>query len=131
MRLGSVEVLAAVALFVGVAGRVTPKNVVSDARDQQRVRLEVNDRGARQIVEGYCPFTIGRASGANLVLTDPDISRVHARLDEESDAVFLSDHNSSNGTYLNGERIAEGIELRSGDVIEVGVVKITYLGKRE
>ncbi len=128
MRLGSVEVVGALALFVGLAARVSARNGVCDPSDgPQRIELEVNDRTSQRRVNGYCPFTIGRASGTDLVLNDPAVSRIHARLDNEAQAVFLTDL-SSNGTYLNGERITDSLELRSGDTIDVGLARITYLG---
>ncbi len=129
MRLGSVEVLSALALFIGLAGRHGAKVVPSDrSAAAQRVAVEINDRGSVRLVEGFCPFTIGRGSSADLVLADLAISRIHARLDNDGEAVFLSDLSSSNGTYLNGERITESIELRGGDTIDIGVVRLTYLG---
>lgn len=131
MRLGSVEVLGALALFIGLAGRGHASKTFAEASDApQLIALEINDGGSRRTVEGYCPFTIGRASSADLVLADPAVSRIHARLENEGPTVFLTDFSSSNGTYLNGERIAESIELRSGDTIDIGVARITFLGAR-
>ncbi|MDQ6932805.1 MAG: FHA domain-containing protein [Candidatus Eremiobacteraeota bacterium] len=128
MRLGSVEVLGALAVFVTLAGRANARNSVLEPSDaRQRVALEVNERSSVRRVDGYCPFTIGRASGADVVLNDPAVSRVHARLDNEAQTVFLTDL-SSNGTYLNGERITDSLELRTGDTIDIGLARITYLG---
>ena len=54
-------------------------------------------------------FTIGRGPGADLVLPNDTVSKVHARLsyDRDTQRVRIVDLNSSNGTFLNGQRITE------------------------
>lgn len=131
MRLGSVELLGALAFFVALGGRGhANKSPSQGGVAPQRITLEIDDHGSRRTVEGYCPFTIGRASSADLLLADPAVSRIHARLENEGRTVFLTDFSSSNGTYLNGERMIDSIELRSGDTIDIGEVRITFLGAR-
>ncbi|HEX2843239.1 FHA domain-containing protein [Hyphomicrobium sp.] len=81
--------------------------------------------------------TIGRGPGADIVVTADTVSKVHARLayDRTSDRVRITDLNSSNGTYLNGARIAEaaaspGALLRFGTV-EYAVVRESHSAKAE
>jgi pSer/pThr/pTyr-binding forkhead associated (FHA) protein len=54
------------------------------------------------------------------------VSRRHARLLREGSAVYLMDLNSTNGTRLNGESLAAGVEkrLRDGDEIAVGKLRL-------
>src|SRR4030095_11744418 len=51
-------------------------------------------------------ITIGRASTNHLVIGEPRVSRLHARLETTEDGVQVVDLKSGNGTRLNGERIA-------------------------
>ena len=70
--------------------------------------------------------TIGRAVECDIVITSKRISREHARLVREGRRVMLEDLDSTNGTFLNQERILEPMELRDGDAIAVGDVKFTF-----
>jgi diguanylate cyclase (GGDEF)-like protein len=69
-------------------------------------------------------LTIGRSARAALRLQDEGISRLHVRLDVQDDGnVVAVDLNSSNGTYINGER--QGFTtLEDGDKILIGTTTI-------
>ena len=72
--------------------------------------------------------TIGRATGANFIVDAALVSRVHCRLTASADgALELRDLESTNGTYVNGTRIAEALTLASGDRIQVGRVELIAL----
>jgi len=65
-------------------------------------------------------FIIGKLKGkVNLVLDLPPVSRIHAGIERRDGKYFLTDLNSTNGTFLNGERLEanEYRQLRSGDEI--------------
>jgi ABC transport system ATP-binding/permease protein len=64
--------------------------------------------------------TMGRGNANDLVLNDPSVSRFHAVLKLRAGAVAIADRGSTNGIQLNGRRISQEIELRSGDVARVG-----------
>lgn len=64
-------------------------------------------------------ITIGRSAECTICLEIPKISRVHAEIRVDVTGLRLIDKRSSNGTYLNGDRI-ETAKLRSGDKIEIG-----------
>ena len=129
MRLGSMEVLAALSVFIGLSAGGRANKSLAEVRDEHPdIALEVNDAGSVRSFRAYCPFTIGRASSADLVLSDPAVSRLHARLENDQHTVFLTDLGSSNGTYLNGERVTDSIELRPGDTIEIGAARVNFLG---
>lgn len=67
----------------------------------------------------HLPFTIGKASGSDALLTDPAVSRIHARLYEENGVLFLEDLNSTNGTYVNGTPLEayKKAEVCEGDIL--------------
>lgn len=66
-------------------------------------------------------LTIGRAPGNALQLTDPRVSRTHARIVLANGAgPLLEDAGSSHGTFLDGRRVTEPVPLRDGARIRVG-----------
>ncbi|PYV41866.1 MAG: hypothetical protein DMG06_15815 [Acidobacteria bacterium] len=69
---------------------------------------------------------IGRKSDANIVLTNPYVSRHHAKVIRRQEGYSISDLKSTHGTYVNGERI-EQRELRGGDRICLGQDQVELL----
>ncbi len=69
---------------------------------------------------------VGRAVECDIVITSKRVSREHARLVRQGRRVMLEDLNSTNGTFLNQERILEPMELRDGDIVSIGDVKFTF-----
>ncbi len=70
------------------------------------------------------PVVIGRSVGADIVLDDDFVSSKHARAFPSGSETLLEDLGSTNGTLLNGRRIAGAQELRPGDVIDVGSMRL-------
>jgi pSer/pThr/pTyr-binding forkhead associated (FHA) protein len=66
--------------------------------------------------------TMGRAPSADFVLHAPLVSRVHCRLEASGDSLTVVDLASTNGTYVNGERI-DRVRLKKGDRLRVGRVE--------
>jgi pSer/pThr/pTyr-binding forkhead associated (FHA) protein len=66
-------------------------------------------------------LTIGRSPGCG-VPTPDDIysSSLHARLFRHNDQLWVEDLGSTNGTYVNSEKIAQAHRLAKGDVLQVG-----------
>ena len=62
---------------------------------------------------------IGRQDG-DLVLEDPEVSRRHAVLRREGESIVVEDLDSTNGTFVNGERIRSPIPVGPGDLVRVG-----------
>jgi pSer/pThr/pTyr-binding forkhead associated (FHA) protein len=69
---------------------------------------------------------IGRGLSADLRLDDERVSRRHAMLVRRGEDVMLLDDRSSNGTFVNGDRIVEA-QLHDGDLISVGPVQLRYV----
>jgi hypothetical protein len=70
-------------------------------------------------------ITIGRSSDCSVVLSDPNVSRKHAEIRHIGEGYSLIDLGSTNGTEVNGQRVAE-TALMNGDVISVGQTKLTF-----
>jgi putative peptide zinc metalloprotease protein len=73
-------------------------------------------------------MTIGRAPGATLVLSDPSVSRVHARI---SAGAVLEDAGSSHGTWLDGVRVTGPSPLHDGAKIRLGDAELRIERRRE
>jgi pSer/pThr/pTyr-binding forkhead associated (FHA) protein len=69
---------------------------------------------------------IGRGLACEVRLDDATVSRRHALLVARDDGVDLLDDRSSNGTHVNGARVAEA-RLRHGDAIDLGDVRLRFL----
>lgn len=65
-------------------------------------------------------LTIGRAGDCDLMLADLSVSRHHAELRRQGEEWLLIDLGSTNGTRLNGWRIAGAVPVRPGDRVSFG-----------
>ena len=125
MRIGSLEITAALLAVAVVAARPRVRATAEIGRLQpMRVTLEVMEFAAARAFEGRPPFEMGRGRELDLVLRDPEVSRRHARFESQDGIVYVSDLHSSNGTFLNGRRVTEAIEVRPGDAIDAGTTRI-------
>lgn len=70
-------------------------------------------------------FTVGRDHGNQVRLDHPTVSRVHAEVRRALAGHVLIDR-SSNGTYVNGQRVAGQQAIRPGDVVQIGPFKLVY-----
>ncbi len=132
MRVGSLEILAALAAFGFVCARMSVEARLPRPKALS-LSLAIRDgsirspaREASLAVNEGAPVILGRSAEADLPLTDPEVSRRHARVELVRGVVYLADLGSSNGTFLNGKALGEeSIELRPGDDIDVGNTRIT------
>jgi pSer/pThr/pTyr-binding forkhead associated (FHA) protein len=67
--------------------------------------------------------TVGRAAGADFIVDAGMVSRAHCRLSATSIEVEVLDLGSTNGTYVNGQRITRAL-LRHGDQLDIGRVSL-------
>ncbi|MCE1179011.1 MAG: DUF3662 and FHA domain-containing protein [Micrococcales bacterium] len=78
---------------------------------------------------------LGRDDSADVILDDPGISRRHSELRVTHDGphvvATLRDLGSTNGTFVNSERISGPTHLSNGDRITVGRTTVTYRGGRK
>jgi predicted component of type VI protein secretion system len=74
----------------------------------------------RQIALG-APLVVGRGQEAEVVLDDPRVSRLHARITPHGGTAIVEDLQSSNGTFVNGNALYAPATVGPGDDILVGV----------
>ena len=68
---------------------------------------------------------VGRIGENDIVLPDPNVSRVHARLVQRGDSFSIIDLGSTNGVWVNEGRVAEA-ELATNDVIRLGGTRLVF-----
>ena len=69
--------------------------------------------------------TIGRSPGCGVPLTeDSFVSQIHARLYQEHGGAWVEDLGSTNGTFVNGQRVEGAVPLRPGDQLRVGQTEL-------
>jgi pSer/pThr/pTyr-binding forkhead associated (FHA) protein len=76
-------------------------------------------------------ITIGRKQSCDLVLDDPQTSRLHARVIVGEQSAAIQDLSSGNGVIVNGKRIQGLQRLDVGDRIQIGVHTIEVLDQRD
>ena len=76
---------------------------------------------------GPVPVTVGR-SGDNTISLDGDefASGQHARIESQRDGVWILDLGSTNGTFVNGERVEGRRRLHRGDLVQIGDTELRF-----
>lgn len=65
-------------------------------------------------------ITIGRDTGNTISINDAEVSRKHAKLVVQESGYVIEDMGSTNGTFVNGQRVSTPLLLRGGEVIALG-----------
>ncbi|MBN2083791.1 MAG: FHA domain-containing protein [Anaerolineales bacterium] len=95
---------------------------MADPNDSPRL----TDPTGREHVLAEPATSIGRGVENDIVITSKRVSREHARLLRQNQVTVLEDAGSTNGTFLNDERIRESAELTDGDRISIGDVTFVF-----
>lgn len=71
---------------------------------------------------------IGRREGSTIQIEDPGLSRLHAVVQCENGKWTIADKNSTNGTFLNGNRLTPEVftKLENGDIAELGDYRLQF-----
>src|SRR5215813_2420053 len=92
-----------------------------------RAYLEVwTERGPEVVPLESDRTSIGRAAGSDVELADAEVSHLHAVVERYGSAWSVRDVGSSNGTYVNGERVLSELRLQPGDEIRVGASRLVF-----
>lgn len=73
-------------------------------------------------------ITIGRKEDNTIVLPDPHVSGNHAKIIIKNSIMFIEDLNSTNGVFVNRNRITDRTKLFARDEISIGTTKFKVLG---
>ena len=90
--------------------------------------LEVSDGefAGQLFTVGSTGAKIGRAAPADIVIPHPSVSREHCVLGVANDELVVSDLNSTNGTYVDGERVIRATVVPVGSILQVGQVSMHH-----
>ncbi len=75
-------------------------------------------------------YVLGRSSESNCQIAHSSVSRAHARLDYDEGEWLISDLESINGVLINGVE-KDNYELKAGDVVELGSVRLRFVAPGE
>ena len=86
----------------------------------------LGDEGNREYLIGDSAWSIGRDGANDLVVDDDEISSRHARITFSDDSFWVEDLDSTNGTFVNGERISSLTRLHDDDLLKMGRVMMKF-----
>src|SRR5207302_6611855 len=89
-----------------------------------RILLPTGDVFDRPFSDG--DTQIGKGPRNDVVMADAAVSAAHAIIHTEGETYSITDIGSRNGTYVNGERVSGPRKLNHGDVISMGLSKLTF-----
>ena len=86
-------------------------------------------RPGQRILVDQPELIIGRDEECDLFIPERQVSRRHARIAVEGDRYILTDLGSKNGTFVNGQPVAEPYSLQNGDEIQIAFCcKLAFVG---
>jgi adenylate cyclase len=83
------------------------------------------NRAIKEALLAKAVVTIGRSPRADVLVSDPEVSKVHAEIALDDTGFVIRDLKSSNGTFVNGQQIFEQL-LAPGDLVEIGGCSYTF-----
>jgi len=83
-------------------------------------------RTERRVSLNETRVTVGKAAENGIAVDDPTVSHMHAILEHFDAGWCVNDLGSSNGTWLNGERVWSQQRLRDGDEIRIGQSRLVF-----
>jgi len=103
---------------------------LSPIPSQDQLVIAQKDRTPRSIALDKQQLTIGRSAESDLTLDHVDVSRQHARLEHSSSGWQVTDLNSTNGTYLDGNRLLAGVPepFHPGKTLRIGPYFLHWRG---
>ncbi len=89
------------------------------------VQYNGTDLGKRYLLNKDS-MIIGRSPEADIVINEQSVSRQHARCFSHEETFEVEDKGSSNGTFINDQRIATRTKLKDGDIVRIGTVLLKF-----
>ena len=91
-----------------------------------RLILSLRGRELDKFLLGQGKVVIGRSPECDIKIDNPAISRKHSVIEFKGEDYILSDLGSSNGTFINGERLSDPTPLKPGDVIGLAKFELQF-----
>ena len=104
-----------------------PEPVMLQAESDEFHCLCIVDEDAEQcFVVGPAGLKIGRKAPADAIVPHPSVSREHCMVGIANDELLVTDMNSTNGTFVDGQRIGRATVLPVGSILRVGQVSLAH-----
>ena len=94
--------------------------------EEHYLELEDGELAQESFVVGAPGAKIGRTAPADIVLSHKSVSREQCTIGLANDELFVTDLNSTNGTYIDGERIRRTTVLPVGSVLRLGQISLKH-----
>ena len=119
-----------------VEAHIPPAQPAIEAPDEneEAQALKVSDGldSEEVFVVGPAGLKIGRTAPADAVIAHPSVSRQHCVIGLANDELLVTDLSSTNGTFVDDERVERAVVLPVGSTLRVGQVSLTHeVGTRE
>jgi hypothetical protein len=97
-----------------------------ESAEVHALRLSDGMDGEKVFIVGAAGLKIGRTPPADAVISHPSVSRQHCMIGLANDELLVTDLSSTNGTYIDEERIERAAVLPVGSVLRVGQVSLIH-----
>ena len=94
------------------------------------ILLKFKDSELKTIKTDKEEITIGRNTANDIHIDNLGVSKQHARIVKHQDVYLIEDFNSTNGTYINGQKVAKA-ELKDKDVVGIGKHSLVIFYKKQ
>ncbi|MFJ5697133.1 FhaA domain-containing protein [Arthrobacter sp. NPDC093139] len=126
-RPGDFEITSKTEKASGAAQAAAPRANVPAAPSRQPVRLQpVLDIDGQRYSLNAPSIVLGRSSEADILVDDTGVSRRHLEIQTAGGTTTAVDLGSTNGSYVNGHKVAGSTELTDGSTITMGRTKIIF-----
>ncbi len=104
-----------------------PKTTTVSLNSSQRLVITAPKQNAGRSYDLADEITLGRAAGCTISVDDDFVSQMHARVFQRAVQTVVEDLGSTNGTYVNRQRVPAPMVMRLGDQLQVGdtVLEVT------
>src|SRR5579863_8374269 len=102
--------------------KIVPRARVDVCLGKRMFTIIISEKGGAERREAFekNEINVGRVQGNDLMLPKGNVSKHHARLLYRDGRFIVTDLKSTNGTYVNGRKIAQATIVREGDKIYIG-----------
>jgi len=90
------------------------------------LEIVIDGRLEKRFVVTASGLRVGRTAPADIILTDPMVSRAHCLVELADDRLKVTDFRSTNGTFIDGKKIDGTAYLPIGSVLRVGKVELAH-----
>lgn len=115
--------------LVGSGNRKTLGDYFTHTKKEHDMIVKLVVHGGKNegavIVVNKPQFIIGRLPECNLRIESKALSRRHAQINVQDGSVTVKDLGSTNGTFVDGKKITEEVELKNGQTLRVGPLETT------